>query len=296
MTETISITLKSYPHTTPLKTGAIGDPALSLAFTEIEPIHRAFAPMARTQNVDVCEMAIVTYLLAKAYDKPIILLPAVVAARFQMNCLIANKNRRLLTPADLPGATVGVRAYTQTTGMWVRGILAADHGVPIDKVHWLTFEGAHLAEYHDPSFTRRAPAGEKLLPTFEAGKLDAAILGNDLPDDPDYVPVVEHPEAADLAWYNRHHFVPINHMVVVSTALAAKNPDAVRRIYRLIRQGIETAPKKPGPDKFPCGIEALHGPMELILDYCERQQLLPRKLTVDEIFADTRQVLKDEAE
>src|SRR5262249_8659706 len=61
----------------------------ALSFVDVSPIHRAFAPMAREQTFDVCEMAIVTALQAIAYGKPLLLLPVAMAARFQQGCLIA---------------------------------------------------------------------------------------------------------------------------------------------------------------------------------------------------------------
>src|SRR5580698_3521054 len=95
--------LKTYPHTMPLKTGALSNPAVELVFEDVEPIHRAFAPMARRQAYDVSEMAIVTYLQAKAYGKPVVLLPAVVAARFQQGCIIYNAQRGKLDVSSLAG-------------------------------------------------------------------------------------------------------------------------------------------------------------------------------------------------
>src|ERR1700759_1391524 len=70
--------------------------SFALSFAEISPIHRAFAPMVRVQKFDICELAIVTALQAVAYDKPLIILPVAMAARFQQACLIS---RRRDTPA-----------------------------------------------------------------------------------------------------------------------------------------------------------------------------------------------------
>src|SRR5437868_5320341 len=109
--------LKRYPHTLKLIDGELTDDRVQLDCIAVEPIYRAFAPMARTQAYDVSEMAIVTYLQAKAYDKPLVLLPTVVAARLQQKCLVCNAKRRPMTIGDLPGARIGVRAYSQTTGM-----------------------------------------------------------------------------------------------------------------------------------------------------------------------------------
>ncbi|WP_198017956.1 hypothetical protein [Burkholderia sp. WSM2230] len=285
--------LKTYPHTRPLKDGELTDPAVQLAFEDVEPIHRAFAPMARRQAYDVSEMAIVTYLQAKAYGKPVVLLPAVVAARFQQGCIIYNAQRGKLDVGNLVGKKIGVRSYSQTTAMWVRAILANTYGVPLEKIDWVTIEGAHLEDYRDPPFVRRAEQGSQLLPMLRAGEIDAAILGNDLPDEAGLEPVIRDAAAADLAWYADHRYVPVNHVVVVTQALADTHPYALRAVYDLLRRGkacvaAENAGK---PDKLLFGYEALRAPLAETLAFCEQQRLLPRKLSVDEIFADSIDIL-----
>ncbi|CAG4904482.1 substrate-binding domain-containing protein [Paraburkholderia gardini] len=289
--------LKTYPHTQALKTGELTDPAVELVFEDIEPIHRAFAPMARRQAYDVSEMAIVTYLQAKAYGKPVVLLPTVVAARFQQGCIIYNAARGKLDVGSLAGRKVGVRAYSQTTGMWVRAILGQTCGVPLEQIEWVTIEGAHLEEYADPSFVHRAEPGKQLLPMLRAGDLDAVILGNDLPDEVGLEPLIDDAAAADREWYALHRYVPINHVVVVTKALAGSNPQAVRAVYDLLCRGKATvAAENTGkPDGLLSGYDALRGPLEETLAFCEQQQLLPRKLTVDEIFADSLDILGDAA-
>lgn len=288
--------LGNYSHTAGLKSGEITSPEVTLNFAEVEPIHRAFAPMARTQAYDVSEMAIVTYLQAKAYNKPLLLLPAVVAARFQQGCIIYNAERGQMTTNDLAGAKVGVRTYSQTTGMWVRAILAETYGVPLEEVDWVTFSGSHLEEYQDPPFTRRAPPDKKLLSMLRSGELDAAILGNDLPDEPGLKPLIPNAAQADALWFEQHRFVPINHMVVMSKTVAQENPRCVSAVYDLLKRGKAMAGSVPGtPDRLKFGIDALRQPMQMILDICERQKLLSRKLTVDEIFDGTIQLLGESA-
>lgn len=289
--------LKTYLHTRALKNGELTDPAVELVFEDVEPIHRAFAPMARHQAYDVSELAIVTYLQAKAYGKPVVLLPTVVAARFQQGCIIYNAGRGKLDAGSLAGKRVGVRAYSQTTGVWVRAILGQTYGVPLEQIEWVTIEGAHLEEYADPSFVHRAAPGKQLLPMLRAGELDAAILGNDLPDEPEFKPLIADAAAADRDWYTLHRYVPINHVVVVTKALAESNPQAVRAVYDLLRRGKAsvTAENAGQPDKLLFGYDALRGPLEETLAFCEQQQLLPRKLSVDEIFADSLDILGDAA-
>jgi 4,5-dihydroxyphthalate decarboxylase len=94
---TIDAVLGNYPHTKALKDGTVSDPEVTFAFTEIEPIHKAFTPMVRTQPYDLSECAVVTYLQAAGYDKPLFLLPAVVASRLQRGCIIYYKPNGVVT-------------------------------------------------------------------------------------------------------------------------------------------------------------------------------------------------------
>jgi 4,5-dihydroxyphthalate decarboxylase len=283
---TLRTALKTYPHTEAIKSGALSDPRVRLDCVDVEPIHRAFAPMAREQAYDVSEMAIVTYLQAKAYGKPLVLLPTVVAARLQQGCIVYNAAHRALTLADLPGARVGVRAWSQTTGMWVRGILANTYGVDLAKIDWITYEDAHLAEYADPALATRAPAGKTMLGMLRDGEIDAAIFGNDLPKDAHIRPLIPDAAAADQAWYAAHRQVPINHVVVMTRAAAERHPGAAQAVYDLLERGKALAPPTP-PDRLPGGIAALRDRLALVLDFCTQQKLLPRPLTLDEIFADS---------
>jgi len=283
--------LKTYPHTAGIKNGTITDPRVVLDCVDIDPIYKVFAPMAQRQEYDVSEMAIVTYLQAKAYGKPLIMLPTVVAARLQQGCIVYNANHRAMTVADLPGARVGVRAYSQTTGMWVRGILADTYGVPLDEVEWITFEDGHLQEYVDPAGVTRAGADQKMLAMLMSGELDAAVFGNDLPSGDGITPLIPDAAAADQLWYQQHQLVPPNHIVVMRQDVAEANPEALRAVYDILKRGKEAAPVPHPANRLPTGYAALRAPLQLTLDFCARQHLLPRPLSVDALFADSLAIL-----
>ena len=207
---------------------------MALAFTEVNPVNRAFMPMAREQKFDFSEMAIVTYLQAKAYDKPLVLLPATMMGRFQHGTMLYNSERGTLRPQDLAGKRVGVRAFSQTTGVWIRGILWKDYGLDLDAVKWVTFEDAHVAEYRDPPGVTRAAAGKDITQMLLDGELDAAIFGGAMPSEPQLKSVIPDPEAAAKEWYKKSGAVPINHMVVLKESLARSHPQIVREVYRLL--------------------------------------------------------------
>jgi 4,5-dihydroxyphthalate decarboxylase len=279
--------LGTYPQTAALKNGEVKSNEVTLDFVEYSPPHTGFKPMVREQAFDVSEMAIVTYLIAKAHGKPMVLLPAVVMGRFQHEYALYNPARGTMTPADLKGKRVGIRSFTTTTGAWMRGILANDYGVDLAGIEWVTFEEPHVAEYQDT--TVRAPKGKAILQMLVDGEIDAAL--GDRSDDPRLKTLFPDPEAEARAWYRKRGFLPLNHMVVVSEKLAKSNPDAVREVFRLLK--VSKAAAKPAGefDFAPLGLEPMRKPLEWIIQYAAQQQLIPRAVSVDELFDDTTRVL-----
>jgi 4,5-dihydroxyphthalate decarboxylase len=242
----------------------------------IEPfpvISRAFAPMVRTERFDVSEMAIATFLMARAAGSDLVLLPVVLAARFQNGALL-RRAADFFGPGGLRGRRIGVRAYSQTTGLWLRGILQEEYGLTPDGARWVTFEDAHVASYRDPSWAERAPAGSDMLGMLREGRLDAAMFGNDTPSGPDLATVFPDPEAAGRAFLARHHLMPVNHMVIVRAGIARREG--------LVRSLLDRFRAAGNP--FPFGRAALDPAVALALRYATEQGLLERKLTLDEVW------------
>jgi 4,5-dihydroxyphthalate decarboxylase len=281
--------LGDYPVTRALKTGEVASDSVSLEFADFQPTNTGFKPMVREGRFDVSEMAIVTYLIAKAHGKPMVLLPATVVGRFQHDYALYDRSRAPLTPAGLAGKRVGIRSFTTTTGAWIRGILANDYGVDLDKVRWVTFEEPHVAEYVDT--TERAPKGRKILDMLLAGELDA-VLG-ERSDDPRLATLFPDPADEAKAWHRRHGIAPINHMVVVSQKLAEANPDAVREVFRMLEASKAKAIKPSGDaiDFCPFGLDSVRKPLEAITRYAAQQRLIPRAYAVEELFDDTTRLL-----
>jgi 4,5-dihydroxyphthalate decarboxylase len=289
---TLSAAFDDYPHTLPLKRGEITSPHVSLAFTDIKPANRFFKPMVRELKFDVSEMAIATFVQAKAYGKPLVLLPATMMGRFQHGTILCRASHPI-TPAELPGKRVGVRSYSQTTIVWVRGILQNDYGVDVNRIHWVSQEDGHVAEYREPPGVERVAPDKNLLEMLRAGEVDAAIYGANLPDDPALTSVIPNPGQAAQAWFAKHNVVPINHMVVVTEKLAKSNPAAVKEVYRLLVAGKAAAgaPKGGAIDFLPFGLEACRPGLQTVINYALQQNLMPRKISVEELFDDTTRAL-----
>jgi len=272
--------LGSHPCTSALKGGAVKSDSVTLDFVEYSPTNKGFKPMVRDGAFDVAEMAIVTYLMAKSFGKPMVLLPNVVVARFQHGHALYNAKHGALKPGDLNGKRVGIRSFTTATGAWLRGILANEHGVDLDSIDWVTFEDAHVAEYKDT--TKRAPAGKEILQMLVDGELDA-VLG-EKSEHPDLKLLFPDPSKEDLSWFAKYALLPINHMVVVKQELSERNPDAVREVHRLLQEAArDSKPRYPDDNT--------RRSLKMIIDYCVQQRLIPRAFTSDELFDDVTRAL-----
>jgi 4,5-dihydroxyphthalate decarboxylase len=280
MTMRLRALLGDHPGTAALKTGAIKSDLVTFDFADYSPTHRGFKPMVREQAFDVSELAIVTYLMAKSFGKPMVLLPDVVVARGQHGYALYNAKKGALAPSDLNGKRVGIRSFTTTTGAWLRGILANDHGVDLDSIDWVTFEDAHVAEFVDT--TKRAPAGKQIVQMLVDGELDA-ILGEKL-DHPDLKPLFADVAAEEKAWSAVHGIAPINHMVVVSADLSSNHPDVVREVHRMLAESAKAAPPRFTAD-------GMRRSLQTITRYVAQQKLIPREFSVDELFDDVTRAL-----
>jgi 4,5-dihydroxyphthalate decarboxylase len=274
--------LGDHPCTAALKNGAVKSDSVAFDFVDYSPTNKGFKPMVREGAFDVSEMAIVTYLMAKSFAKPMVLLPDVVVARFQHGYALYNAKQGTLKPADLNGKRIGIRSFTTTTGAWLRGILANDHDVDLNSVDWVTFEDAHVAEYVDT--TKRAPAGKQIIQMLLDGELDL-VLGEKV-EHPDLKPLFADVAAKEQAWFAKHAVVPINHMVVVSKALTDNHPEIAREVHRLLTESAARSPA--GPRFEPAEMQRS---LQTITRYAAQQQLIASEFAVDELFDDTTQAL-----
>jgi 4,5-dihydroxyphthalate decarboxylase len=279
--------LGDYPNTRALKKGEVHSPRVSLDFADVKVPNSAFRRVVRDLEFDVAELAIVTFLMARSYGKPLVLLPAVLFGRYQHPYIVYNAERGHLAPRDLAGRKVGIRSYSVTTVTWIRGILANDYGVDLEQVRWLTFEDPHVAEYRDPPGVERAAAGQDLMGMLLSGELDAAVVAS-LPGDPRLKTLIPDAAAAAEDWRMRHRALQVNHMMVVRESLCRSNPDAVREVFRLLQESKSAAglPAAGEMDSCPLGVEPNRRNLEIAIEYVYQQGLIPRRFRVDELFDD----------
>jgi 4,5-dihydroxyphthalate decarboxylase len=284
---TLKVLLGEYPKTQAIRGGDLKMESAALDIADITVAQKGFKAMVRDLAFDIAEVAIATYLIAHEYGKPYVLLPFVMNGRFHHGSLFYNAGRGVLRPQDLNGKRIGMRAYTQTTPTWVRGFLADDFGFDPRSVNWVTFEDAHVAEYVEPPNVARAPEGAKLAKMLQDGEIDAAMMGSGVEGDDRIRPIIADAKTAARAWYDKHHAVPINHMIAVRRELAEARPDIVAGFFALL---LESRARVGGPkvedgiDLQPVGMANVRASVAKAVDYAINQQLLRRPTVVEDLF------------
>ncbi|GAA4981695.1 hypothetical protein [Streptomyces hyderabadensis] len=287
----LTAALRRYPHTAPLIEGTTHLDGCRVDIADVDPIHQAFAPMVRHQRYDVSELALATLLQAVEAEVPVAALPVVTVGNFPHRSLYTFRDGPRLTPADLRGRRVGVRAYSQTTGLWVRGVLSDSYGVPSRDVTWVTTEAPHVAAVREPSNVERTSAD--LVEALRGGHLASIVLGAPFASRVDgLVPLIEDWETRQESFYAEHGWVPANHLIVVRRDLLRSEPGLVRELYRALTAGIDAArPHAPAGSVRERAVrygvdDTLLAMVGAAVRHAREQEIVRRDIDPAELFAD----------
>jgi len=288
-----------------LKDGSVKPATFTFEFVEVDPLIAAFRRMVRGLEFDICEMAITTYICARAHGKRMTAVPVFLVRAFHHGAILVNSNAGIRAPKDLEGRKVGVnRGYTVTTGVWARSILQQEYGVDLSKVTWVLSGDEHVAEYRPPANVVPLEKGRQMADMLAAGELAAAI-GIEA-SSPVVKPLIPDALEAGLAALRRNGHYPINHTVVIRdelleahSALAADVftafAEAKRRyVERLKADRIERPTEADEVhrrvmeitgDPLPYGIAPNRRVLEELIGHALTQGIISKPVTADELFA-----------
>jgi 4,5-dihydroxyphthalate decarboxylase len=288
-----------------LKDGSVKPKTFAFEFVEVDPLIAAFRRMVRELEFDICEMAITTYICAKAYGKRMTAVPVFLVRAFHHGAILVSTNAGIRTPKDLEGRKVGVnRGYTVTTGVWARSILQAEHGVDLSKITWVLSGDEHVAEYRPPPNVVPIEKGKQMADMLASGELAAAI-GIEA-SSPAIKPLIPNALEAGLAALRRNGHYPINHTVVIKDDLLAANPalaadvfsafaEAKRRYVERLRAGnIDKFTKEDEVhrrvmeitgDPLPYGVAPNRRVLDELIGHAVTQGIIQKPVSVEELFA-----------
>ncbi len=295
--------MATYGHTRDLKLGGFARRGLNFDFIEIVPVWDGFDAMLEHEAYDVSEMAVGAYLQSLAAGQFPRLLPVTMLGRFHHNSIAVRASAGVTSPRELNGRRVGVRAYSQTTGLWVRGILQTEYGVEPDDIQWITSEASHVPGYQDPPNVTRDPRAVDLEEILREGIVDAAILGR-IPTSAGTVqPLFSNARTLELAWFERTRVVPINHVLMVSQTVIDSHARLIGNLFAALTEGKDrylaalrdTGGETPdermqaevlvrGGDPLPFGVEAMRPALDMAVEFAYTQRLIPTRFAVDDLF------------
>ena len=293
-----------------LKDGTVVPRGLRFEFEEVPVLIDAFRRMVRGMEFDVCEMALTTYVCARAHGKRFTALPIFLVRAFHHGAILHNVNAGIRSPKDLEGQRVGVnRGYTVTTGLWARSVLQHEYGVDLSKITWVLSGDEHVAEYRPPANVVPIEAGRKMGEMLASGQLAAAIgvesaMGQGAADVATLIPDAK--EAGYAALKRDGHY-PINHLIVVKDEVLEARPQAAaqlfeafaeakRRYVERLQRGAIEAPTAvdevhrrvmqiTGADPLPYGIAANRAMLEQAVASALEQGIIGRPVAVEHLFA-----------
>jgi 4,5-dihydroxyphthalate decarboxylase len=293
-------------HTAPLRDQTIKHKTFEVDYVDMPVLIQAFRRMVRGLEYDICELAMTTYICARAYGKRLTAIPVFPARVFHHGAILVNKKSGIREPKDLEGRKVGVhRGYTVTTGVWIRGILQHQYGVDLSKITWLLSGDEHVAEFRAPSNVVPIEKGQNLEDMIASGEIPAAV--NVEVDHPDVKTLIPNPTQAGFEALRTTGHYPINHTVVVRDELLDAHPglaedifnafaEAKRLYVERLRSGQIAAPTKTderykrvmeitGRDPLPYGVAANRQMIDTVMQYAIDQKILERRIPMEELFA-----------
>jgi 4,5-dihydroxyphthalate decarboxylase len=295
-----------------LKEGAVEPEGIELTvLTDMaaSPRHWRFL---RNREFDIAEVSGSGYVAARDRDLPFRAIPVFPHRRFRHGFIFVNTAKGIGKPTDLIGRTVGSKGYLFTAGLWMRGILEHDYGVPHRSINWLSEldEDVDFTPPPDLKITQ-LPQDQSLEDMLAAGEIDA-LLSPDLikpllAGDPRVGRLFPDYKQEEIAFYRRTGIFPIMHVVGIKQEIAERYPWVAVNMYKAFEEAKATAMKRMenprlvplawyreeweeqerilGKDPWQYGLGERNAKnFERLVAYSHEQGVIRRRIPLDELF------------
>lgn len=318
MSSTVRVGFGDYDHTRDLWNGRVTlAGATTLEPTPVDTPEELFERFLGGEW-DAAELSLAVATARRAQgDDSLIVLPVFPARQYRQSAIFVREDGPT-EAGELNGARIGIPAWAQTAGIYVRGVLASDHGVDLRSITWVQ------AGVDEPG--REEPValdldGFDVQPAPEA-TLNQLLVSGDV----DAVISARPPASAlrrgqgvrrlfpkftfdEMDYAKRSGIFPIMHVLVLRREAYDRDPavaDALVDAFteakdRSLKRALTAVvPSYPlpwaaanaerargllGDDFWPYGVEANRTTLDAFLDYCADQRITPGRLGIDELFA-----------
>ncbi|WP_009478491.1 4,5-dihydroxyphthalate decarboxylase [Rhodococcus sp. JVH1] len=307
-----------YDRTRALEDGSVRADGIDLTYLQL-PVEETFFRMMRHREFDVAEMSLSTYVASlDSGPAPFVALPVFTSRMFRHGGIYVHTDAGIDSPADLRGKLVGTPEFQLTAGVWIRGILAEYHGVPVDSVTYLTGgqeSPGRIEKYAVDTALDVVPIapGHALSEMLASGDIDALYTPR-VPSsfrrrDPRIKRLFPDVVAAEKNYYATTGIFPIMHVVVIRRDIYERHPWAAQSLYKacvlarddayariddssalrfmepwLIQQ-LEQTRELLGPDYWSYGLEANRKALDVFLRYHHEQGLSSQLRLPEDLFA-----------
>jgi 4,5-dihydroxyphthalate decarboxylase len=287
--------LSPLSHHQALRDGSVEVPGVSFDWVDVPRLPDIFARMGRGLEFDLCELSVMTFLLARVHGLPISAIPVVPRHAFHHGDFQVHCDSGISQPSDLEGKRVGTRSWTLTPGVLDRGILVDEYGIDLESITWVLAGEEHLreAEAGLPDNTVRSP-GIDLFDAVTSGVIDAGIAGVNVGRRQSARVTALFPNAAELdrLEYERTGIVPAFTVIVIHDRVLESRPWLAQALYEGFREAREYG-LQPDPtvlavvdsDTVPLGLNANRRSFEELIRLGREQGILTAPLDVDTLFA-----------
>jgi 4,5-dihydroxyphthalate decarboxylase len=313
----LTLACGDYDRTAGLARGEIRPEGVELTVLTL-PVEETFFRMTRHREFDAAEMSLSSYLISLEADAPFVAIPVFLSRSFRHNGVYVPAASPVTEPAGLAGGQVGVAEYQLTANVWIRGILAERHGLPVTSVRYRT--GGQHAPGRVAKLAHAAPPGVSVEPIPAGATLAGMLADGEL--DALYTPRVPHgfPEgrvrrlfldarAEEERYFGETGIFPVMHVVVLRRDVYEQRPWLAQSLYKAFEQArrgaaarvAETAALASllpwgyaeaertrslmGADYWTYGLAGNSETLGTFVRYSFEQGLIKRQLPVEELFA-----------
>jgi 4,5-dihydroxyphthalate decarboxylase len=273
--------------------------------------------MSEERAFEVAEMGLAPLVAARSRGLDLVAIPVFHYRRFRHSAIACLRASKIHKPEDLVGKRVGVRRFSLSAGIWARGLLQHDYGVPLERIHWVVQTATPLRpEVAARLEVTQVPPEEPLERLLLRGELDATIEAYTIGPLREGSPLVhrlfEDPAGAEMDYHRRTGIFPIMHTIVMWRTLAERHPGLPAKLHAAFVQAKALGAAEAGRptryvlaeeerawlDSLPYAARAafLAGDpwkyslredrrtVETFLDYAFEQGITKRRFAVEELF------------